>query len=52
MVSRSLIDHYVEEIRKGKMTPEEAGKKVAKPCPCGIFNVTRTVEVLKRLAAK
>ena len=52
MVSKSLIDHYVEEIKKGKITPEEAGKKVAKPCPCGIFNVTRTVEVLKKLAAK
>ncbi len=52
MVSRTLIDHYVEEIKKGKISPEEAGKKIAKPCPCGIFNVTRTVEVLRKLAAK
>jgi hypothetical protein len=52
MVSKSLIDHYVEEIKKGQISPEEAGKKVAKPCPCGIFNVTRTVEVLRKLAAK
>lgn len=52
MVSRTLIDHYVEEIKKGKITPEEAGKKIAKPCPCGIFNIPRTVEVLKKLAAQ
>ncbi len=52
MVSRTLIDHYVEEIKKGKISPEEAGKKIAKPCPCGIFNIARTVEVLRKLAAK
>jgi len=52
MISKSLIDHYVEKIRKGEITPEEAGKKIAKPCPCGIFNVPRTVDVLKKLAAK
>ncbi len=50
MVSRTLIDHYVEKIKKGEMTPEEAGKKIAKPCPCGIFNIPRTVEELKKLA--
>ena len=52
MISRSLIDHYVEKIKKGKMTAEEAGRKIATPCPCGIFNVPRTVEVLKKMASK
>ena len=52
MVSPALIDHYVDEIKKGNITPEEAGKKVAKPCPCGIYNVPRTVEELKKMAAK
>ncbi len=52
MISKSLIEHYVEKIKKGEITPEEAGKKIAKPCPCGIFNVPRTVDVLKKLAAK
>jgi len=46
-----LIDHYVEEIKKGRITPEEAGVKVGKPCPCGIYNVPRTVEELKKMAA-
>jgi len=52
MISPAMIDHYVEKIKEGKITPEEAGKKIAKPCPCGIFNVPRTVEVLKKLTAK
>ncbi len=49
MVSPKMIDHYVDMINKGEISPEEAGKKLAKPCPCGIFNVPRTVEVLKKL---
>lgn len=52
MVSPALIDHYVEEIKKGRIKPEEAGKKVGKPCPCGIYNVPRTVEELKKMAAR
>ncbi len=52
MISPAMIDHYVGEIRKGEITPEEAGRKLAKPCPCGIFNVPRTVEVLKTLAGR
>ncbi|NIS61671.1 MAG: hypothetical protein GTO13_13505 [Proteobacteria bacterium] len=50
MISSAMIDHYVEEIKKGDVTPEEAGKKLAKTCPCGIFNVPRTAEVLRTLA--
>lgn len=50
MISPQIINHYVEEIKKGEITPEDAGKKIAKPCPCGIFNVPRTVEELKKLA--
>jgi hypothetical protein len=52
MVSPAMIDHYVEMIKKGKISPEAASKKLAGPCVCGIFNTDRTVEVLKRMAAK
>ena len=50
MISPSMIDHYVAEIKRGGITAEEAGKRMAKSCPCGIFNVPRTVEVLKKMA--
>ncbi len=52
MVSPAMIDHYVEKIKKGKISPEAAVKKLAGPCVCGIFNTDRTVEVLKRMAAR
>jgi hypothetical protein len=52
MISPSMIDHYVVEIKKGEITAEEAGKRMAKSCPCGIFNVPRTVEVLRKMARK
>lgn len=52
MVSPAMIDHYVEKIKKGKISPVAAAKKLAGPCVCGIFNTDRTVEVLKRMAAK
>jgi hypothetical protein len=52
MVSPAMIDHYVEKIKKGKISPEAAAKKLAGPCVCGIFNTDRTVEVLKRMAAR
>ncbi len=49
MISPAMIDHYVARIKKGQITPEAAGRKMAKSCPCGIFNVPRTVEVLRKL---
>lgn len=52
MISPAMIDHYVARIKKGDITAEAAGKKMAKSCPCGIFNVPRTVEVLRKMAAK
>jgi hypothetical protein len=52
MISPSMIDHYVAGMKKGEITAEEAGKRMAKSCPCGIFNVPRTVEVLRKMARK
>jgi hypothetical protein len=50
MISPAMIDHYVAKIKEGGMTPEEAGKKPAAPCVCGIFNVPKTVAEIKRMA--
>ncbi|MEW6673660.1 MAG: hypothetical protein AB1427_18345 [Thermodesulfobacteriota bacterium] len=50
MVPPKTIRHFVEKIRKGEISIEEAANKIAKPCPCGIFNPARTVEVLKKLS--
>lgn len=52
MISPEMIDHYVQKIKDGSITPEEAGRKLAGPCVCGIFNVPKTVGELKKLAGK
>ena len=50
MVSSLQVDHYVEEIKNGSITAEEAAKKMVKPCTCGIFNTSKTADVLKKMA--
>jgi hypothetical protein len=47
MISPTMIDRYAWKTKKGEMTPGEVGKKIATPCPYGIFNVPRTVNILK-----
>jgi len=50
MVAKNQVTHLLERIRKGKITPEEAGQELAKPCVCGIFNPERAARLLGRLA--
>lgn len=52
MISPAMIDHYVEKIKEGSITPEEAGEKLAAPCVCGIFNVPKTIEEIKKMAIR
>jgi hypothetical protein len=47
MVTSAHIDHLVSEIKAGRMTLEEGGKELAKPCVCGIINPARTSEILE-----
>ena len=49
LITKAMIDRYLDEIREGKLTVEAAAAKIAKPCPCGIFNVPKTIEVLKKM---
>jgi len=52
MISPEMVDHYVEMIKDGSITPQEAGRKLAAPCVCGIFNVPKTVAEIKKMAGK
>lgn len=52
MVSSRWVGKMIEDIKKGKTTPEKAAKKLAKPCECGIFNPTRAAELLAAAAKK
>ena len=52
MVAANLVEKLVDDIRKGVTTPEAAGKVLAAPCCCGIFNPSRAAELLAAAAAK
>jgi len=52
MTSPNLVKKCIEEIIAGKTTPTEAGKLLARPCICGIFNPSRAETLLKRIASK
>lgn len=52
MVSSSLVEMMIEDIKKGTITPEKAAEKLAKPCECGIFNPSRAAELLAKAAGK
>ena len=52
MVAANLVNHYVKQIRFGKMTAAEAAKKLAEPCECGVFNIERAERLLAAMAAE
>ncbi len=52
MVSSKLTQAVIKQVEAGKMTPEEGGRLLAQPCPCGIFNTDRCEELLKKCSPK
>lgn len=46
LLTVALIDHLVAEVKAGRLTLEQAGKEMAKPCVCGIINPVRASELL------
>ena len=51
MVSPNIVRALAKRVARGSMTPEAAGEKLAKLCPCGIFNPVRAAELLKTMGA-
>jgi hypothetical protein len=47
LVATHLVQEVAAEVRTGTMTPEDGAHLLAQPCPCGIFNLDRCVELLK-----
>jgi len=45
-ISSQSIEYYVQLIKNGNISVEEAAKKLARPCVCGIFNLSRAVQIL------
>ncbi len=47
LVATHLVEEVAARVRSGAMTPEEGAHLLAQPCPCGIFNMDRCVELLR-----
>ena len=48
-VSSQSVTHYVEQIKKNKISLDAAAQELAKPCVCGIVNPTRVHRILNEL---
>lgn len=49
-IAPKLVEKKVDEVRKGKKTPEQAARELALYCPCGIFNQVRCADLLEEQA--
>ncbi|MEM4713098.1 MAG: hypothetical protein QXQ61_00950 [Candidatus Bathyarchaeia archaeon] len=52
LVSRHLVKHLIEKIKRGQTTVEEAAHELAKQCVCGIFNPDRAAKLLRKILNK
>ena len=52
MVAANLVVSMAEDIKAGRLTPEDAAEELAKQCCCGIFNPVRAAELLQAMAAR
>ncbi len=48
-VSAGLVQRLVKQIKRGKLTCEQAADLLAKPCVCGVFNRKRAAALLQRM---
>lgn len=52
MTASGLVEQMIDDIKKGRSTPEKAAETLAKPCECGIFNTTRAAKLLAAAAVQ
>jgi hypothetical protein len=47
MIPPKFVNHVMEQVEKGRMTPEEGAIKMANFCYCGIFNQVRCADIIR-----
>lgn len=52
MISANLVKRMAGEVSRGLVSLEEAGRKMARPCSCGIFNPKRAEDLLRAFVDK
>lgn len=48
MIPPKFVKHIMEQVEKGKLTPEEGSLKLANFCYCGIYNQVRCTEIISK----
>lgn len=48
MISARLVQDTIDRVKKGNLTPEQAARRIASPCVCGIFNPDRARELFQK----
>lgn len=51
MVTVSLIEKIVKNVREESLSPQDGAEELFKPCMCGIFNPYRAANLLRKMAA-
>jgi len=52
MVSNTLIRKLAKDVKRRKLSPEQAAATLAKGCTCGIFNTERAAKIIEAFADK
>lgn len=47
LVSYNVVRELADKVKRGRMTAEKAGEKLAQPCICGVFNPERAAELIQ-----
>jgi len=51
MVAQGLVRRLIRKVKRGEITPNQAGIELAKPCRCGIFNPVRAAALIEEYCA-
>lgn len=49
MISPKLVKKLVSDVKRGRLTPQEASSSMEKLCVCKIFNQDRATDILERM---
>lgn len=52
MIPPKFVEYVIDQVRKGKMTPQEGGDRLSSFCYCGIFNQVRAADLIAEQVAK
>jgi hypothetical protein len=48
MIPPKFVNHIMNRVKKGKLTPEDGAKELAEFCYCGIFNHIRCANIIEK----